>query len=71
VLAKYPNLRATPSRDPAERTEWNLRDSDACLILVGAGGVAVSSGTALAENLAARTGRPLLVIQLGAPHAVG
>jgi hypothetical protein len=62
VLAKYPNLRATPSRDPAERTEW---------ILVGAGGVAVSSGTALAENLAARTGRPLLVIQLGAPHAVG
>ena len=29
---RYP-LRETPSGDPAQRTEWNVRDSDATLIL--------------------------------------
>ena len=31
VLARYPLLRETPSADPAQRTEWNVRDSDASL----------------------------------------
>jgi Circularly permutated YpsA SLOG family len=69
LLARYPLLRETPSRDPAQRTEWNLRDSDACLILVDAGGVAVSGGSALAEKLAARYGKPLLVVDVGAKDA--
>ena len=69
LLADYPHLRETPSADPAERTAWNVRDSDACLILVDAGGVAVSGGTALAEKLAARYGKPLLVVDVGAADA--
>lgn len=70
LLATYSNLRETPSADPAERTAWNVRDSDACLILVNAGGVAVSGGTALAENLAALYGKPLLVVDIGASDIV-
>src|SRR5579872_4589257 len=70
VLAKYSLLRETPSADPAERTEWNVRDADASLILVDAAGAAVSRGTALAETLAARYGKPLLVVDVGAADAV-
>ena len=69
LKAHYPHLRETPGADPAERTEWNVRDSDACLILVDAGGVAASGGTALAETLAAQYGKPLLVADVGAADA--
>jgi hypothetical protein len=69
LLAHYPHLRETPSRDPAQRTEWNVRDSDACLILVDEGGVGVSNGTELAKRLAARFGKPLLVVDVGAEGA--
>ncbi len=69
LLAQYPHLRETPSADPAERTEWNVRDSNACLILVDESGVAVSGGTALAEKLAAQHGKPLLVVDVGAADA--
>lgn len=69
VRVHYPRLSETPSRDPAERTEWNVRDSDASLILIDDGGIAVSGGTALAESLAARYGRTLLVADVGAPDA--
>ncbi len=69
LLAIYPHLRESRSADPAERTAWNVRDSDACLILVDEGGVAVSGGTALAEKLAAEYGKPLLIVDVGAPEA--
>lgn len=69
LLAAYPQLRETQSADPAERTEWNVRDSDACLILVDDGGVAVSGGTALAERLTAQAGKPFLVVDVGAADA--
>ena len=64
LLARYPLLRETPLSDPAQRTEWNVRDSDAVLIITLTGGLAVSTGTALASELAARYGKPLLVISL-------
>jgi hypothetical protein len=70
LLARYPLLRETPSADPAQRTDWNVRDSNACLILVDAGGVAASGGTALAERPAAQYGKPLLVADVGAPDVV-
>ena len=69
LLATYPHFRETPSADPAERTEWNVRDSDACLILVEASGVAASGGTAYAEKLAAHYGKPLLVVDVGTADA--
>jgi hypothetical protein len=69
VRAKYPRLRETPLADPAQRTEWNVRDADASLILLDAGGIAASGGTALAQALAARDRKPLLVLDVSAPEA--
>jgi hypothetical protein len=70
VLTRYPHLQETPLADPAQRTEWNVRDADACLIAVDAAGLQVSKGTALAEELAHRHRKPLLVADLAAPEAV-
>jgi len=69
LLGAYPHLCETPLADPAQRTEWNVRDSDATLILVDRRGAAVSRGTALAEDLTARYGKPLLVLDIDAPDA--
>src|SRR5208282_3413218 len=70
VLAKYPNLKETPRADPAQRTEWNVRDADACLIIVDAGGLPVSKGTALASELARRYRKPLFIADLSQPESV-
>jgi hypothetical protein len=64
LLAKYPNLKATPLADPAQRTDWNVRDADACMIVIAVGGLAVSKGTALAEEQAHRYRKPLLIADL-------
>jgi hypothetical protein len=70
LLAKYPQLRETPLADPAQRTEWNIRDADACMIVIDAGGLAASAGTALAQDLAHRYRRPLMVVNLGETNAL-
>jgi hypothetical protein len=70
LLAKYPHLKETPLADPAQRTEYNVRASDACMILVAASGFAVSKGTALAQELAHRSRKPLIVVDLGEAEAV-
>lgn len=59
LLAAYPDLRETPSADPSERTAWNVRDSDASLVL-SFGDPRRSPGTAYALEVAARLGRPVL-----------
>ena len=64
LLAKYPGLKETPLADPAQRTEWNVRDADACLIIVDTGGLEVSAGTTLAGELAHRYRKPLMVVNL-------
>jgi hypothetical protein len=68
VLARYPNLKETPLADPAQRTEWNVRDADACMIVLEARGVDVSKGTTLAQDLAHRFRKPLLVVNLAEPE---
>ena len=45
VLALYAGLRETPDADPRQRTEWNVRDSDRLMVLVGRAGLPVSRGT--------------------------
>src|SRR6185437_1847485 len=70
LLARYPKLAETPLADPAQRTEWNVRDADACLIVVDTGGLAVSRGTALAREQAARYDKPIFVAELGATDVV-
>jgi hypothetical protein len=60
IPAEYP-LRETPSDDYAERTEWNVRDADATLVLTRG---RPSPGTALTIELARRLDRRLLVLDL-------
>jgi hypothetical protein len=69
LLAKYPELKETPSADPAQRTEWNVRDSDAVLILVDAAGPAVSPGTRLAGRVLEEYPRPVLMLDPTEPAA--
>jgi hypothetical protein len=69
VLARYPNLKATPLADPAQRTEWNVRDASACMIILDRSGLSVSRGTVLAHELARRHGKPLMVAALGGDDA--
>jgi hypothetical protein len=66
VLAQYPKLKETPLADPAQRTEWNVRDADACLIVVEAGGINVSRGTALAQEVAHKYRKPVFLADLSA-----
>ena len=54
---RYP-LRETPSDDPAQRTRWNVRDSDATLIVSP---TPLEGGTALTADAARQRGRPVLV----------
>ena len=63
VDPRYP-LRETPSADPAQRTEWNVRDSDGTLLLVS---TAQSPGTELTHGIARRLGRPVFEAHLHAP----
>ena len=65
LLNKYSKLRETPSREPEQRTEWNVRDSDATLIIADRNGLSVSKGTTRAEEWASHYGKPLLFIDVG------
>ena len=67
LLAGYPLLRETQSAEPAERTRWNVRDSDATLIVIAGAPPAPSSGTALTLAIAEELGRPVAVVDLDAP----
>jgi hypothetical protein len=68
LLALYPLLAETPLADPAQRTAWNVRDSNAVLIVLD--DAAVSPGTDLARELSLRCGKPTLVVALNQPDAV-
>lgn len=59
----YP-LQETPSKDYAQRTEWNVRDSDGTLILAAGG---LSGGTGLTKTRADDMGRPCMVVDLDRP----
>ena len=62
LLAKYPKLKETPQSNPLQRTEWNVRDSDAALVITDGGGMAVSIGTGRAHRWAHQHGKPELVV---------
>ena len=64
--ARYP-LTETPTNDPAQRSEWNVRDADATLILIRG---PLVGGTALTAALAEQLGKPLLCIDPSAPDAL-
>ena len=58
LLRHYPSLREAPDRDT--RTRWNVRDSDATLVLMLSD--ASSPGTDLTLAAARELGRPHLVV---------
>jgi len=55
IDGRYP-LQETPLSDSAQRTEWNVRDADATLLLCRG---EPTGGSALTEQVAARLGKPL------------
>ncbi len=60
ILPQY-RLDETPSDDYLQRTEWNVRDSDATLILTRG---AIEGGTAATAQYAGRHEKPLLIVDL-------
>ncbi len=65
LLAMYANLRGTPSAEPQQRTAWNVRDSDATLILVRGTELERSPGTLFTRQMVELVFvRPCLVIDL-------
>jgi hypothetical protein len=54
-------LRETPTPEPAVRTEWNVRDSDATVIFSHG---PLNGGSALTEAMTRRYDRPVLSIDL-------
>lgn len=67
LLALYPALRTTEQRSPAARTELNVRDATATLVIRRPG--VVSLGAELTIEFAQRLARPLLVVD-GTPDDV-
>src|SRR5262245_8100490 len=69
LLPKYPRLKETPLPNPVQRTEWNVRDSDAALIITSSAGLSVSIGTGRAHQWARQHGKPELVVDASDPKA--
>jgi len=76
IPARFP-LRETPVERSADapdvprslRTEWNVRDADAVLILTAERGAVDDPGSAWAAKCARRYGRPLLECDPADPRA--
>jgi hypothetical protein len=64
LLRRYPLLRETRSADPARRTAWNVRDSDATLIVTRSRPKLTSPGTEATARFAAELGRPVRIVDL-------
>ena len=58
LLLDYPELTETPSADPAQRTKWNMRDSDAILTIIPAGSMH-SPGTDVGLEEGRLLGKPM------------
>jgi hypothetical protein len=63
IPERYPNLRETPGDDYETRTCWNVRDSDATLILSHG---PLSGGSKFTETVARSLRKPVLHVDLAA-----
>lgn len=68
LLTHYPEFRTTPRGNPAQRTEWNVRDSHVTLILAGvcrsSPGTTFTMSCAQSYGIAFRAITDLLSIEL-------
>ena len=67
LLSHYPKLQPTPLEKPEQRTEWNVRNSDATLILIQGSDVTRSKGTQYTVAKAHEQGRRYLILDLQDP----
>jgi hypothetical protein len=58
------NLQETPSLDNAQRTEWNVRESDFVLTVLRSSPESVKGGTKWAVNVAKQIGKEICFIDL-------
>lgn len=65
LLDRYPKLQETETRKLAQRTEWNVRDSDATLILYAKKGLGISPGTVFTQEQAQHYCKPAIVLDIG------
>jgi Circularly permutated YpsA SLOG family len=70
LCALYPDLRETPVEAPEQRTEWNVRDADAVMVLFDMRGVDCSPGTGRAVAFAEACGKLYKVIDVDGTDAV-
>lgn len=59
IAERYP-LSETPERNYEQRTEWNVHDSDATLILTGK--LPLTGGTVLTREFALKHARPFMIV---------
>lgn len=69
LLQAYPFLVATPSRDPSQRSAWNVRDGDATWLVTSGSTTAASPGTRWTERCAEAEGKPLHRVDLASDTA--
>jgi hypothetical protein len=67
VIPERYGVQETPSREYDQRTEWNVRDSDATLVLATG---RLEGGTALTVETANRLEKPVFVVDLLQPRAL-
>jgi hypothetical protein len=71
LLAVYTGLEETPSPDPDQRTAWNVRDSDATLLIVPGHVEVLSPGTVFTRKCAELIfPQPFLEVALNRPDAL-
>lgn len=68
VLALYPEMLETPSREVIQRTEWNIRDSTCCIVF-NAGPAGVSPGTDAGFVFNEKYGVPSFKFEIGEGHS--
>lgn len=67
IPPEYP-LKETPNSEYKQRTEWNVRDGDATLILVRK--TPLTGGTAFTEDLTKTHKKPCLVVNMNEPDSL-
>ena len=65
LLSNYPALQETPECSPQQRTAWNVRDSDATLVLYGQSGLGCSATAVRTQEHAQNYCRPTIVLDVG------